>query len=100
MDETQRRRLSTVRELNACAALIPRLLAKIDEVVKLPHITEPEAVDAEWIAERTERLLLGIREALNAGDCDRLIASVDRLREEIADGNAKLDRLLRPETPH
>jgi len=95
MDETQHRQLSIAQELMLWADSIPCLLAKIDSVLKLPHIDEAQAVEVEWIAERIERLFLGIQKAVNESHYGRLIASTDRLCEEIAAGNATLDELLK-----
>lgn len=96
MPETMRRRLSIARELMTWAEALPRLLARIDKVLKLPDITKAQTADIESIAELVGTVFLGIREAVDSDDYDRMIASVDRLREEIARANEILDRLLKP----
>jgi hypothetical protein len=96
MDETRRRRFSIARELATWAGAIPRLLKKIDEVLKLPHVTEVQAVDIDSIKELVRTLILSIREAVDDEDLNRLSASIDRLREEISAADRTLDRLLKP----
>jgi phage terminase Nu1 subunit (DNA packaging protein) len=96
MDETRRRRLSIARELAAWVGAIPRLLRKIDEVLKLPHVTEAQAVDIDSIKELIRTLILSIREAVDDEDLNRLSASIDRLREKISAADRTLDRLLKP----
>jgi hypothetical protein len=88
------RQLSIAKELIKWADAMPRLIERIDDVLKLPFISETQAVEIESIAERVETLFLGIREAVNDHNYNRLVASVDRLREEIVAGDATLDRLL------
>jgi len=96
MDENQRRRLSIARKLTWSVAL-PSVLTKIDKVLKLPEVKETKAAEIESIAEIVGTVFLGIKEAVDADDDDRLIASVDRLREEIMTANLILDRLLKTE---
>jgi hypothetical protein len=96
MDESKRRRLSIARELKTWAGDLPRVLSKIDRVLKLSYITEAQAADIESIAELVRTVLLELREAVEADDYDRMIASVDRLHEGITTADATLDRLLTP----
>ena len=96
MDENQRRRLSIAKELMMWGNAVPHVLAKIDKVLKLREVSETQASDIESIAEIVGTVFLGIREAVDSDDYDRLVAGVDRLREEIVTANAILDRLLKP----
>jgi hypothetical protein len=98
MDENQSRQLSVARELITWADALPRVLAKIDQVLKLPDITETQAKHIESMAEIVGTIFLGIRKAVDSDDYDRTIAGVDRLREEILTADTILDRLLKPET--
>ena len=100
MDQTRRRQLSIARELRTWGPAVPRLLTKINEVVKLPQMTAAQTAGIEAIAELVRTLLLSIREAVDSDDYDRLIAATDRLREEVVKADETLDRLLKPETPH
>jgi hypothetical protein len=97
MDENQRRRLSIARELMTWSVALPSVLTKIDKVLKLPDVKETKVTEIESIAEIVGTVFLGIKEAVDADDDDRLIASVDRLREEIVTANLILDRLLKTE---
>jgi hypothetical protein len=96
MDRNQRQRSSIAKELMTWADALPRILGKIDEVLKSPDITTAQATDIESIAETVGAVFLGIREAARADDYDRLMAGVDRLREEIMTADAVLDRLIKP----
>jgi hypothetical protein len=98
MDENQSRQLSVARELMTSVDALPRVLAKIDQVLKLPDITETQAKHIESMAEIVGTIFLGIREAVDSDDYDRTVAGVDRLREEILTADTILDRLLKPET--
>jgi hypothetical protein len=96
MDENQQRWLFVARELMTWGAALPRILAKIDEMLQSPNITVAQATDVESISDHVGIVIQGIREAVRTNDYDRLIASVDRLREEIAAGDMMLDRMLKP----
>ena len=72
------------------------VLARIDEVLRLPEITLAQATDIESIADTIGDVFLGIRQAVSANDFDRLIACGDRLRDEIAIAEALLDRFIKP----
>jgi hypothetical protein len=95
MPETMRRRLAIAHELKTWADALPRVLVRIDKVLKLPEVAEAQASDIESIAELLRTVFLGIREAVDSDDYDRMIASVDRLREEIVTANTILDRVLK-----
>ena len=75
--------------------MIPRLLSKIDEVLRLPHLSDFHAVEVRAIAERIESLFLGIRDTVDDRHYERLTATVDRLRREIALSETVLDQLLK-----
>ena len=77
---------------------LPSVLTKIDQVLKLRDVKETQAAEIESIAELSGPYSLGISEAAHADDYDRLIVSVDRLREEIVTADAILDDLLKPIT--
>jgi hypothetical protein len=94
MDESNRRRLSIARELMTWADALPRLLSKIDKVLKMSEVSEAQATEIASMTELVGSVFLGIREAVDSDDYDRLLASVERLREEILTANAILDRLL------
>ena len=96
MDRDQRRRSSIAKELMTWADALPRILAKIDDVLKLPDITVAQAKEIQSIADTVGAVFLGIREAARADDYDRLMAGVDRLREEIITADTILDRLIKP----
>jgi hypothetical protein len=96
MDRDQRQRSSIAKELMTWADALPRILAKIDDVLKLPNITIAQAKEIESIANTVGAVFVGIREAARADDYDRLMAGVDRLREEIMTADAVLDRLIKP----
>jgi len=75
---------------------MPRLIRRIDEVLKLPYITEARTVDIELISVRVGVVFTPIREAVDADEgYNRLIASTDPLRAEIVAGDAALDRMLK-----
>ncbi|HEY1851689.1 MAG TPA: hypothetical protein VGG60_11735 [Candidatus Binataceae bacterium] len=75
--------------------MIPRLLGKIDEVLRLPHLSDFHAVEVRAIAERIESLFLSIRDTVEGRHYELLTATVDRLHRESALGEAALDRLLK-----
>jgi hypothetical protein len=95
MDDASRQRLEIARELVAWTADLPRLVRRIDSALELPRISDAQAFEAESIVERIGLLLRGIQTSINSGETnERLSASADRLREEIAAADATLDRLL------
>jgi hypothetical protein len=77
------------------AYIVPRLLSKIDEALRLPHLSDLLAIEVKAIAERIEALFLSIRDTADERHYERLTATVDRLHQEIAHGEAALDRLLK-----
>jgi len=96
MGENERRRLSIAQELKRSADAIPRLLRKIDQVLELPDITRAQALDAELIAARIGMVFFAIKKAVVAdAGYEQLVASTDRLREEITTANATLDGLIK-----
>jgi hypothetical protein len=64
--------------------LIPRLLSKIDEVLRLPHLSDFDTVEVRAIAERIESLFLSIRDTVDDRHYELLTATVDRLHREVA----------------
>jgi hypothetical protein len=72
------------------------LIRRIDGALELPYITDSQAFEAESIVERIGLLLRGVQAAVNCGGSnERLNASVDRLREEIAAADEILDGLIK-----
>jgi len=97
MDEFEQRR--TAKELFERAEEISRLIGRIDEMLKLPKLTEAQTHQIELIHQRIGGSLNAIREAAIAGENgvvrdQRLVASTERLREEIAKANGILDVLF------
>ena len=66
MDRDQRQRSSIAKELMTWADALPRILAKIDDVLKLPNITIAQAKEIESIANTVGAVFVGIREAARA----------------------------------
>lgn len=98
MDENEQRR--TAKELFERAEEIARLIRRIDETLKLPNLTEAQTRDIELIPQRIGRSIKAIREAAIAEGNrvlrdQQLVASTERLREEIAIANGILDELLK-----
>ena len=96
MEENEQRR--TAKELFECAEEIPRLMRRIDGTLKLPNLTEAQTSHIELIPQRIGGYLKAIREAAIAEGNgvlreQQLVASTERLREEIATANMILDRL-------
>ena len=80
----------------SCAYAIPRLNARINEVLRLPGLTEAQTVELESIPARIGVHIESIREALDADDAySRLIEDMNRLRGEIAAADATVNRLLK-----
>jgi hypothetical protein len=80
----------------SCAYAIPPLNARINEVLRLPRLTEAQTVQLESIPERIGVLIESIKEVLDADDgYSRLIGNINRLRGEIAAADARVDRLLK-----
>lgn len=97
MDEFEQRR--TAKELFDRAEEIPRLMRRIDGTLKLPNLTEAQTRDIELIPQRIGGYLKAISEtAIAEGNGvlrdQQLVASTERLREEIAKANGILDELL------
>jgi hypothetical protein len=97
MDEFEQRRAA--KELFERAEEISRLIRRIDETLKLPKLTEAQTRQIELIPQRIGRSLKAIRDAaLAEGNGvlrdSQLVASTERLREEIAKANGILDELL------
>jgi hypothetical protein len=97
MDEFEQRRAA--KELFERAEEISRLIRRINETLKLPKLTEPQTRQIELIPQRIGRSLKAIRDAaLAEGNGvlrdSQLVASTERLREEIAKANGILDELL------
>jgi hypothetical protein len=98
MDENQRRRFSLAQELTTWASTLPNLVNRIIETLGAPGLSEVQAHGIHHIRERVEHLFRTIGQLLEADDrdlsYDRLMALMDRLRDEILMANASLDRLL------
>jgi hypothetical protein len=97
MDEFEQRR--TAKELFERAEEISRLIRRIDETLKLPNLTEAQTRQIELIPQRIGGSMKAIREAAIAEGNgvlrdQQLVASTERLREEIAKANGILDELL------
>jgi hypothetical protein len=99
MDEERERRISIARELATWAGVIPRLLHKMDEILRLPHVSEDQALAIEQITNKIGILYRSLRQAHEKGEYQRMIASSDRLREEIQAANGALDQMLAPTLP-
>src|ERR1700675_3509476 len=94
MDEHEQRR--TAKELFERAEGISRLIRRIDETLKLPNLTEAQTRDIESIPRRIGDSIKAIREAAIAEGNEilrdqQLVASTERLGEEIAKANGILD---------
>jgi hypothetical protein len=95
MNETTRRQMSIAKELMTWVCAMPRLISRIDEVVCLPNITSGQKLEVELIRHRIEDLFRNLHASVEADEgCERLTASMDRIREEIAAADDKLDRLF------
>ncbi len=97
MDETSRR-LQIASDLFGWVAGIPRLLVRIGEVSEMPSLTEAQKLDLDMMAKRITDLYARVSDMADAEEDDKvlyekLIASTDRLREEIAIANVILDKL-------
>jgi hypothetical protein len=99
MDEERERRISIARELATWAGVIPRLVHKMDEILGLPHVSEDQALAIEQITNNIGILYRSLRQAHEKKDYERMIASSDRLREEIQSANGTLDQMLMPTPP-
>jgi hypothetical protein len=95
VDHDERRRLSIAKEWVTWNDALSRVVTRIDEVLKLPYVTETQATVIESIAKTVGTVFLGIREAVDSEDYDRLGASIDRLREELAAADPILDRFIK-----
>jgi hypothetical protein len=98
VDENERHR--TAKELFKRAEEISSLIRRIDETLKLPNLTEAQTRDIELIPQRIGSSIRAIREATIAEGTrvlrdQQLVASTERLRQEIAIANEILDELLK-----
>jgi hypothetical protein len=97
MAETMRRRISIAQELATWSDALPGLLRKLDVVLELPNLTATQRLDIDLIAARIGSVFVAIGLAVDAdASCERLLATMDRLREEITAADATLDGLLKP----
>ena len=96
MEENEQRR--TAKELFERAEGISRLIRRVHETLKLPNLTEAQTRDIELIPQRIASSMKAIREtALVEGNSiqeQKLVASIERLQEEIAKANGILDELF------
>jgi hypothetical protein len=97
MAETMRRRISIAQEWATWSDALPGLLRKLDVVLELPNLTATQRLDIDLIAARIGSVFVAIGLAVDAdASCERLLATMDRLREEITAADATLDGLLKP----
>jgi hypothetical protein len=76
---------------------MPRLIQRIDSALCLPDLTEAQKFDLETMSDRIGIQFGSIQQVIELDESyERLIASVERLREQIATSEATLDRLLVP----
>jgi len=75
--------------------VISRLQSKIDEALRLPHLSDFRGVEVRAFAERIESLFLSIGETVDNRHYERLTIHVDRLHREIALAETVLDQLLK-----
>jgi hypothetical protein len=76
---------------------MPHLLERIDEALDLPHLTEVQEFDLETMSDRIGIEFRAIQQVIELdGSYELLLASMERLREEIVASEATLDRLLIP----
>jgi hypothetical protein len=95
VDENSHRRQSIFRELMTWAYAMPRLIRRIDSALCLKGLTETQKFDLETMADRIGIQFRSIQTVIDSdGSYERLLASMERLREEIATSEATLDRLL------
>jgi len=94
MSENGSRSLSIARELITWGDALSSILAKIDELLESPKITSAQATNVQTIADSVGAVMRGIWEAVRTNDYDRLVSSVERLREEIVAAGATLEHLL------
>jgi hypothetical protein len=77
-----------------CIYAIPRLNKRINETLRLPNITVSETAEIDLIPGRIAVLIATVQESFDADDgYIRLINSLDRLCEQIAEADSTLDRL-------
>jgi hypothetical protein len=96
MDVTRRSWLLIASEFESWTAELPRLIRRIDEVLASAYVVDSQALEAELIIERIGLVLRGIQTAVNSdGSKERLRASADLLREEVAAADEILDGLLK-----
>ena len=96
MDDSPHWWSSIALELENSTAELPRLIRRIDEVLASAYVVDSQALEAELIIERIGLVLRGIQTAVNSdGSKERLRASADLLREEVAAADEILDGLLK-----
>jgi hypothetical protein len=87
---------SIASELETSIAELPRLIRRVDEVLAAEHITDSREFEAESILERIEIVLRDIQTTIDSEENkERLRASADLLREEIAAADETIDELLK-----
>jgi hypothetical protein len=87
---------SIASELETSIAELPRLIRRVDEVLTAEHITDSQEFEAESILERIEIVLRDIQTTINSEENkERLRASADLLREEIAAAYETIYELLK-----
>jgi|HubBroStandDraft_2_1064218.scaffolds.fasta_scaffold2152553_1 hypothetical protein len=92
-----RRRISIAQELATWSDAMPGLLRKLDVVLELSNLTATQRLDIELITVRIGSVFVSIGVAVDAdASCERLLAIVDRLRDEMAAADATLEGLLKP----
>jgi hypothetical protein len=101
MDDSPHWWSSIALELENSTAELPRLIRRIDEVLASAYVVDSQALEAELIIERLGLVLRGIQTAVNSdGSKERLRASADLLREEIAAADETVDELLKRKATH
>jgi hypothetical protein len=79
------------------ARAMPRLIRRIDSALCLQHLTEVQKFDLETTSDRIGIQFRAIQQVIEHDESyERLLASMERLRGEIAASEATLDRLLMP----
>jgi hypothetical protein len=76
---------------------MPELIRRVDGALCLPHLAHAQRDNIASIGERIGLRFRAIQVAVDSDTSyEQLIASMDRLREEIATSDHTLDRLLLP----
>jgi hypothetical protein len=101
MDDSPHWWSSIALELENSTAELPRLIRRVDEVLASEDITDSQALKAESIIERIETMLRDIQATINSDENEeRLRASADQLREELAAADETVDELLKRIATH